>query len=176
MSKLTHDDRIKIEALHNAGLSASTIANELGKHRSTITRELARNTLDGVYMAHNASNITKCRRSVCGKSKLTQDNWTQVNVLIQTEWSPEQISGWLKANPDFGFQISHQWIYNHIRKNRANGGIMHQSLRRQGKPYKNKKVYRGTIKDRVSIELRPEIVNKRLRIGDWEVDTRLLTF
>ena len=114
MSKLTHDDRIKIEALHNAGLSASTIANKLGKHRSTITRELARNTLDGVYMSHNASNITKCRRSVCGKSKLTQDNWTQVNVLIQTEWSPEQISGWLKANPDFGFQISHQWIYNHI--------------------------------------------------------------
>ena len=48
MSKLTHEDRIKIEALHNAGLSASKIANELGKHRSTITRELARNTRDGV--------------------------------------------------------------------------------------------------------------------------------
>ena len=38
MSNLTHEDRIKIEALHNAGLSASKIANELGKHRSTITR------------------------------------------------------------------------------------------------------------------------------------------
>ena len=49
MSKLTHEDRIKIEALHNAGLSASKIANELGKHRSTITREIARNTKDGAY-------------------------------------------------------------------------------------------------------------------------------
>ena len=126
---------------------------------------------DGAYAANHASNISKCRRSACGKSKLTEDNWTQVNVLIQTEWSPEQISGWLKANPEFGFQISHQWIYNHIRENRANGGILHQSLRRQGKPYKNKKVYRGTIKDRVSIDLRPEVVNKRLRIGDWEVDS-----
>ena len=48
---------------------------------------------------------------------------------------------------------------------------MHESLRRQGKPYKAKKVYRGSIKDRVSIELRPEIVNKRLRVGDWEVDS-----
>lgn len=171
MSKLTHEDRIKIEALNNAGLSASKIANELGKHRSTITREIARNTKDGEYVANYASNISKCRRSACGKSKLTEDNWTQINVLIQTEWSPEQISGWLKANPEFGFQISHQWIYNHIRENRANGGILHQSLRRQGKPYKNKKIYRGTIKDRVSIELRPEVVNKRLRIGDWEVDS-----
>ena len=97
MSKLTHDDRIKIEALHNAGLSASKIANELGKHRSTITREIARNTKDGEYVANHASNISKCRRSACGKSNLTEDNWTQVNVLIQTEWSPEQISGWLKA-------------------------------------------------------------------------------
>ena len=171
MSNLTHEDRIKIEALHNARLSASKIANELGKHRSSITRELSRNTQDGVYKADKASNIAKSRRSSCGKSKLTEDNWTQVRVLIQTEWSPEQISGWLKDNPEFGFHISHQWIYNYIRENRANGGLLHESLRRQGKPYKNKKVYRGSIKDRVSIELRPEIVNKRLRIGDWEVDS-----
>ena len=54
MSKLTHEDRIKIEALHTAGLSASKIANELGKHRSSITRELARNTQDGVYRADKA--------------------------------------------------------------------------------------------------------------------------
>lgn len=171
MSKLTHEDRIKIEALHTAGLSASKIANELGKHRSSITRELARNTQDGVYRADKASNITKSRRRSCGKSKLTEDNWTQVRVLIQTEWSPEQISGWLKDNPEFGFQISHQWVYNYIKENRSSGGLLHESLRRQGKHYKNKKVYRGSIKDRVSIELRPEIVNKRLRVGDWEVDS-----
>ena len=67
MSKLTHEDRIKIEALHNAGLSASKIANELGKHRSSITRELSRNTQDGVYKADKASNIAKSRRISCGK-------------------------------------------------------------------------------------------------------------
>ena len=171
MSKLTCEDRIKIEALHKAGLSASKIGIELGKHRSTITRELSRNTHDGLYKANKASSMSKSRRSVCGKRKLTEDNWTQIRVLIQTEWSPEQISGWLKVHPEFGFKVSHQRIYNYINENRKHGGILHESLRRQGKPYKAKKVYRGSIKDRVSIELRPEIVNKRLRVGDWGVDS-----
>ena len=50
---------------------------------------------------------------------------------------------------------------------------MYESLRRGGKPYKKggPKTYRGKIKDRVEISSRPEIINKRLRLGDWEVDS-----
>ena len=49
MSKLTAVERCKIEALYNAGLNASKIAIELGRHKSTISRELKRNSLDGAY-------------------------------------------------------------------------------------------------------------------------------
>ena len=47
MRKLTHEDRCKIETLYKSGVNASKIAQQLGRHKSTITRELERNTLDG---------------------------------------------------------------------------------------------------------------------------------
>jgi transposase, IS30 family len=104
---------------------------------------------------------------------LTDDNWTYVRVLLYLKWSPEQISGWLKVNPGIGFNISDQWIYEYIHKNQAKGGDLYENLRREGKPYRTGKFrpYRGKIKDRIGIEQRPEIVEKRIRIGDWEVDS-----
>lgn len=171
MNKLTYEERVKIEAFHTAGFSANKIAMELGKHRSSIAREIDRNSIDGVYKAIYANATSKARRKACGKEKLTEDNWTQIRVLLKSKWSPEQISGWLKDNPQFGFSVSYQTIYNYIADNQLNGGDLYQSLRRGGRSYKNKKIYRGTIKNRVSIEQRPEIVNNRLRIGDWEVDS-----
>ena len=171
MNKLTYEERVKIEALYKAGFSANKIAIEIGKHRSSIAREINRNAVNGIYSANHATQASKTRREVCGKEKLTEDNWTQLRVLIQSKWSPEQISGWLKNNPHFGFRISYQTIYNYIKANQLNGGDLYQSLRRGGRPYRNKKIYRGSIKNRISIEQRPEIVNSRLRIGDWEVDS-----
>lgn len=171
MNKLTYEERVKIEAFHKIGFSANKIAIELGKHRSSIARELSRNSVNGLYKATYATKTSKARRKGCGKQKLTEDHWTQIRVLLQSKWSPEQISGWLKANPHFGFTVSHQTIYEYIKINQQKGGDLHQSLRRGGKPYRNKKIYRGTIKDRISIEQRPEIVNRRLRVGDWEVDS-----
>ena len=165
MSKLTYADRVKIEALHEAGFSASKVAEQLGRHRSSITRELSRNAHNGVYKADYAASSSKQRRKTCGKTSLTEDNWTQIRVLIQSKWSPEQISGWLKQHPEFGFQVSHQWIYEYIRQNQQKGGNLHTSLRRGGRPYKNRKIYRGTIKDRICIDMRPEIVNKIGSVG-----------
>ena len=171
MNKLTREDRVKIEALYAAGLNASKIAQQIGKHRSSIGRELSRNLKDGSYCSNNASIDTKGRRQSCGKSKLTEDNWTYVRALLQMKWSPEQISGWLKENKGFGFQVSDQWIYEYIKQNQEIGGELYKSLRREGRAYRNRKIYRGTIKNRISIELRPDIINNRLRIGDWEVDS-----
>ena len=173
MSKLTTEDRFKIETLYNAGQNTNQIAIQLGRHKSTISRELSRNSIEGVYKHDTAEKLTKQRKSSCGRVKLTEDNWTFVRSLIYLKWSPEQISGWLKENPGIGFYVSDQWIYEYIRENQANGGDLYVELRRQGRPYRNGKFrpYKGKIKDRISIEERPEVVNRRIRIGDWEVDS-----
>ena len=106
MNKLTFKDRLKIEALLKAGLKVNDIAKQLGRHKSTIARELERNSVNGVYSPTHALMLTKKRRSCGGRTKLTEDHWTYVRVLLYLKWSPEQISGWLKTNPGIGFYIS----------------------------------------------------------------------
>ena len=118
--------------------------------------------------------MAKKRRASCGgRKKLSSEHWTYVRVLLYLKWSPEQISGWLKANPGIGFYVSDQWIYEYIRQNQEKGGDLYENLRRKGRPYRTGKFrpYRGKIKDRICIEARPEIVEKRIRVGDWEVDS-----
>lgn len=173
MGKLTSEDRCKIEALYSAGVNATKIAQQLGRNKSTISRELSRNSVDGMYQYEEANKLAKKRRSCSGAAKITEDNWTFVRMLLYLKWSPEQISGWLKDNSGVGFYVSDQWIYEYIHKNQVKGGDLYEHLRRAGRPYRNGKFrpYRGSIKDRISIEDRPEIVDKRLRIGDWEVDS-----
>lgn len=172
--KLTNEDRCKIDALYKTGMNAATIAKQMGRHKSTISREINRNSLDGVYECTQAIELTKKRKSGCGvKERLTEDDWTLVRTLLYTKWSPEQISGWLRENTDIGFYVSDQWIYEYIYTNRETGGDLYENLRRNGRPYRRGKFrpYKGKIKGRVSIEARPEIVEKRLRIGDWEIDS-----
>lgn len=69
--------------------------------------------------------------------------------------------------------MSDQWIYEYIYKDQAQGGELYKNLRREGRPYRTGKFrpYKGKIKDRIGIEERPEIINRRIRIGDWEVDS-----
>ena len=94
-----------------------------------------------------------------------------VNALIKQDWSPEQISSRLYDEQEIS--ISHEWIYNHIYKDKRQGGYLHKHLRCQKKRRKRygKQDRRGRITNRVSIEERPAIVNSKSRIGDWEGDT-----
>ena len=152
-------------------MNCSKIAKELGRHKSCITREVSRNSVNGIYKHEVAHMAAKQRKTTCGKTKIHDEHWSYVRVLLLQKWSPAQISGWLKATPSVGFTVSNEWIYQYVQNDRKNGGDLYTELRRGGRPYKNRREYRGFIKDRKSIELRPEIVNKRLRIGDWEVDS-----
>ena len=174
MKKLTHEDRCRIDSLHKSGFNAAKISVQIGRHKSTVSRELSRNSFEGIYDYKKANKFAKERRSSCGvHSRLSDENWTYVRTLLYQKWSPEQISGWLRSNPDIGFYVSAQWIYEYIYKDQAKRGDLYENLRRSGRPYRTGKFrpYRGKIKDRIGIEARPEIVNKRLRIGDWEVDS-----
>jgi IS30 family transposase len=139
-----------------------------------ISYEIRRNSVDGKYCHNKAQKLADERRANSKESHFTDDNWMVVKSLLEQKWSPEQISGWLRTHPEaYGFYVSDQWIYEYIKSDRDNGGTLYQDLRRAGKPYKfgGKKVYRGKIKGRIDISLRPEIIDKRLRIGDWEVDS-----
>lgn len=173
MTHLSINERLQIETLINVGTKPAQIANQLNRSKSCITREIKRNSIEGKYFHNEAQKLTFTRREKANHSILTQDNWTTVRSFIKQRWSPEQVSGWLKTHPELGFYVSDQWIYNYIYADRAQGGDLYTYLRRAGKPYKKggKQQYRGKIKDRIDISARPDIINKRLRVGDWEVDS-----
>ena len=85
--------------------------------------------------------------------------------------SPEQISGSLKKQ---GIKVSHETIYKFVWDDKKNGGTLYMHLRHGGKKYNKRKgvnAGRGLIPGRVDISERPEIVDAKSRIGDWEADT-----
>jgi IS30 family transposase len=95
-----------------------------------------------------------------------------IEQKIREQWSPEQVSGWLKKVHQIS--LGHERIYLHIWDGKRNGGDLFTHLRRGGKKYQkrsNGKRSRGIIKDRVGIEKRPRVVEDKARIGDWEIDS-----
>jgi IS30 family transposase len=147
----------------------------VGMHPSTICREIKRNgTIRGIYRAADAQNKYERRsRTSHIYTKISAEQWRAVEDCIVAKHSPEEISGRLKSS--LGFTISHESVYLHIAKDAKAGGVLYQSLRRRRKKRRlrrpKKEDRRGKIKNRIGIEFRPEIVDDRSRIGDWEVDT-----
>jgi len=117
--------------------------------------------------------ISALRRKEASKpTKMTPKMIAVIESKLRIEWSPEQISGWLLDEQEI--LISHESIYLHIWADKRAGGTLYTYLRRQGKKYdkrRNGKSTRGQIKNRVSIDERPSIVDDKSRIGDWEIDT-----
>jgi IS30 family transposase len=171
---LTRTQRCQIETLKSRGYLQSEIAKTLKVSASTISRELKRNCLDNnIYDFHEAYIQHKIRRWKASSKprKLTPNLIKKIECYILKEWSPEQISGRLKLE---GINISHEIIYQHIWKNKANNGILYKRLRRAGKKYKKRssaKPGSKCIPNRVDITERPAIVDTKSRIGDWEGDT-----
>ncbi len=170
-TQLTQEERYQIYALYKAGHSRTEIAEQLGRHKSTIGRELQRNRGLRGYRPAQAQTLADNRKKDKAQPRIPDDVWKWVEILIAEDWSPEQISGWLLSEK-LG-SISPEWIYQYIYADKRNGGDLHCHLRCQKR---RKKRYgsndrRGQIKGRVSIDERPTVVDKRSRIGDWEVDT-----
>lgn len=168
--QLTSEQRYQIYALLKSGQKKSEIAKVLGVHKSTIGRELKRNRGKRGYRPKQAHRKTLRRRKKT-KKRINAKTWAIVEEKIRQDWSPEQVSGWLKRNT--AIRISHEWIYQYIYADKRVGGDLHEHLRCQKKYRKRygSKDRRGKIRNRVSIEERPEIVEQRKRLGDWEADT-----
>jgi IS30 family transposase len=101
--------------------------------------------------------------------KLHYDVKQEIVAMIKQDWSPQQITGRLKLKNMPA--ISHETIYKIIRKDKADGGVLYKHTRHKLKHRKRPVGSRISIKDRVSIDQRPDIVDAKERFGDWEIDT-----
>jgi len=177
---LTDHERFVIYHLILFGLPKAEIAKRLKRDKSTIYREIKRNDNGtGQYLYDVAERRTRQRRLAAANRPRTDDAalMTYVEAKIKSEWSPDEIAGRLRTKPPKklrGKTISHSTIYRWIWSDSKRAESLKKYLRVGYK--KRRKVYgkptkRGQIPNRVSIEERPEIVDERSRIGDWEGDT-----
>ena len=173
-TQLTLEKRYQISALIKAGLKQKDIALEIGVHPSTISRELRRNK--DSYRGYNAE-LAQIQSSKKHKEKkkrfaLTKSIEKYIRSKLKEDWSPEQIAGRMKK--DNGVSVAHETIYRYIYSNKKSGGRLYKYLRHKNKKYhcrSNDYMQRGILIDRVMIEKRPKIVEKKNRIGDLEIDT-----
>lgn len=171
----THE-RYQIEVLKRQGLTQSEIAQELGRHKSTISRELRRNRGERVWRAnqadHNARDRLKKRNSTNSR-KISAEAWEYAKqMLSERQYSPEQIAG--RVRYEGRDSISRESIYHRIKEDKKAGGELYKHLRSQKQRrsrYGSKRQRRPTISNRKSIEERPAIVEQRKRYGDWEGDS-----
>ncbi|KYJ86638.1 IS30 family transposase [Sulfurovum riftiae] len=173
--QLTLTERYHISLFLERGCTQKEIAEELGVHPSTISREIRRNwdTHSDKYEYTTAHINTEHRHK--SKSKYTVIKPQIENYIrekLKAGWSPEQIAGRMKYER-IG-SISHETIYQFIYRNKASKGRLYKYLRHKNKKYHkrcNDYQRRGTISDRRMIDTRPKIVEKKKRIGDLEIDT-----
>lgn len=173
---ISMDQRCKIEALFKAGHKPSFISQQLKIHCSSIYRELNRNkTKTGKYNAAFAQELSEEKKERFSSSRsftFSMEKFIR-DKLSKEQWSPEQISGYCKENniP----MVSHESIYQFIYQDKANGGFLYKQLRIASKMYRKRygsgKNKRGIIKDKISIDERPEYINNKQSAGHWEIDT-----
>jgi IS30 family transposase len=163
-------EREQIARFHSQGLSNAEIGRRLGRHRSTIGRELTRNG-DGVsYWAFRAHEKAQARRRHRAR-KLDDGNLSAyVRRGLVRRWSPEQIAG--RSRRQFRHQprrwLSHSTIYRWIADQEHRP--FWESLLRFGRRRREPET-RGKLRARAQISGRPAVVDTRRRFGDWEGDT-----
>jgi IS30 family transposase len=107
--QLTQEQRYHIGALKKSGLSQTAIAKEVGVHKSTITRELQRNSGQRGYRPKQAHALAQRRqRDRARTPRIAAETWEMAETHLRQEWSPEQISGWLQREHKLG--LSHERI------------------------------------------------------------------
>lgn len=128
--QITSEERYMLAALRKQGLNQSQIAAALGRHRSSICRELARNCArwDGHYRPSKAQERTNGRRACSRRNRrFTARDFAEVDKLICQQWSPEQVAAHLRATNTLS--ISHETIYRHIWQDKQKGGSLYTHLR-----------------------------------------------
>jgi len=170
----TVEERDRLAQLRHQQANQQEIARALGRSPSAISRELQRNGVSGEYYAAQAQRETERRRRE--RPLRRKMDVPEINLAVRTglahEWSPEQISGRMKQQPADGGagRVSPQTIYAWIRQD-EDRDHWEERLRRRGKrPVRRK---RASPSPAARIRNRPEVIEQRLRLGDFEGDTVL---
>lgn len=173
-NQLSEKQRYHIELCLKKGMCQKDIAEQIGKHPSTISREIKRNMGKKGYRHKQAHRKAMERHKNRNKAiKLTDKVISWISLLLKQDFSPEQIVGRLFL--EIGITLHHETIYRFIYQDKVNGGNLWQHLRIVVKPYRKRygsgQDKRGKIPNRVSIHNRPNDINERVRLGDFEADT-----
>ena len=174
--QLTSGERYALSALRKQGCNQAAIARALGRHRSTISREVRRNSKDRqgrAYRPDLADDFARWRRSRSRRNRqFGWEDWALVAQCLQEEWSPEQVAGRFKR--DGLMSISHETIYRYVWDDRRGGGTLHRHLRCS--PKQRRKRYghydsRGRLAGKRPLSERPAGAQNRSRVGHLEADT-----
>jgi len=168
------EERYAINVMRKQRYSIRAMARELGRAPSTISRELRRNLRPtGRYVPDIAhSYATARRRRSRRNARIGPETWTVVDRYLRLDWSPEQVSGFLR---DEGIlRISHEAIYVHVWADKRAGGDLWTHMRQATK--RRRKRYgaydsRGRLAGKRHISERPAQVEERIEVGHWEIDT-----
>lgn len=175
--QLNAEERRVLATLRTLGMNQAQIARVLGRHPSTVGRELRRNCApyDGGYRAERAHQRAHARRYRSRRnSQFEAAQWGRVEELLREEWSPEQVAGYLRREGELS--ISHETIYRHIWQDGRKGGTLPRHLR--GARKQCRKRYgtydrRGRLAGKRMIGERPAVVERRRQMGHWEIDTMM---
>lgn len=165
---LTREQRYQIFSLRREGLTLQRIAEHVNCHRSTVSRELRRNVTKD-YRPDRAHRLAQDRRRRASmRPRIAAATWMEIEARLREEWSPEQIAG--RARFERRNAASHERIYQYIAADRAAGGTLWRH-RRHPKRYRRSRTQPGRYALARSIHERPAAVDRRVRIGHWELDT-----
>lgn len=172
MKHLTLEQRYALKAYLECGKTKSEAAKLLEVDRSTVYRETKRNSRKrGSYNPDFANELAEERKErFCRHRKFdTAKQKLIVNWIKEEQWSPEQIKGYCDKNNIE--MVSHERIYQFIRNDKLNEGDLYKHLRHKLKHRKRHVSGKyEVIKNKVSIEDRPDVINNKERFGDWEID------
>jgi IS30 family transposase len=178
---LTLAEREEISRAVVTGHCMRSIAVQIGRAPSTISREIKRNGGQECYRASQADQSAwdRGRRSKTGKLAANRALARLVAAKLRLQWSPEQVAGWLKRTypDDPSLQVSHETIYRSLFI-QARGALKKELVRhlrrtrvmRRSRHHTQKTADHGRITDTVSISERPASVADRAVPGHWEGD------
>lgn len=166
---VTEVERYQISTLLTLGVTQKAIARKLRRSPSTISRELRRNRGLRGYRPAQAQRLSEERQTLCAANApcISIGAWHHIEKLLCQQWSPEQIAG------RTGLACTTS-IYHHVYRDKASGGNLHSHLRcrkKRRKRYGSGRSMRGSIANRRPLSKRPDAVDVRQRLGDWEGDT-----
>lgn len=172
MSKrVTEEERILIHRWKQEGLSNIEVGRRLGMDKSTIGRELTRNTGQRGYRPKQAQEMAEERALRPGRRRFHEEVRLDVVARLEAGWTPDMIGQ--RARLEGRDSVCKDTIYKYVYDDAEAGGKLWELLPRARRKRKRRRPSpdrRGRIPNQRRIDTRPAAVEKRVEEGHWEGD------